>query len=168
MTAVSKETRQKTQQERLRRNEQKWTVPLMEAGWSVLPNVILDRQKILKLDPVDVNILLHLVKHWWYADRLPYPSKQTIADCMGVDASTVRRHIAKLEKRNLIQRVARYDKRKGQQSNQYDLTGLIDAARPLAEEMIEIRKSRKKKDAKNRVMRSLRVVTSAEEESDDE
>lgn len=118
-------------QEGLRRNEKKWTAPLMDAGWSVLPNVILERQHVLDLDAVDVNILLHLVKHWWFPEKLPHPSKQTIADCMGIDASTVRRRIKRLEERGLIERRKRFDQRKGQQTNEYDLSGLVAAASHL-------------------------------------
>jgi hypothetical protein len=50
----------------LRRNEEKWTAPLMDAGWTAIPSIILDKQHALGLDPVDVNILLQLAKHWWF------------------------------------------------------------------------------------------------------
>lgn len=149
MPAVAKK---RNVQDGFRRNEKKWTAPLMDAGWSVLPNVILERQRVLALDAVDVNIILHLVKHWWYPEKLPHPSKQTIADCIGIDASTVRRRIKSLEERGLIKRKERFDKRQGQQTNEYDLSGLIAAAKPHAEEMLQTRKNRKKQDAKARVM----------------
>lgn len=35
----------------LRVNEQKWSKTLMDAGWTVMPNVFLTRQKALGLDP---------------------------------------------------------------------------------------------------------------------
>jgi hypothetical protein len=60
----------------LKENERKWTKTLMDAGYTVIPAVILDRQQALGLDPVDVNILLQLITHWWKADNLPYPSKK--------------------------------------------------------------------------------------------
>lgn len=49
----------------LKVNERKWTKTLMDAGWTVLPSIILDRQQALGLEPTDVNILLHLAKYWW-------------------------------------------------------------------------------------------------------
>lgn len=122
----------------LRRNEQKWTPTLLAAGWTLLPSVILERQSDLGLDAVDVNIILHLARHWWYSENPPRPSKQRIADCMKVDPSTVRRHLAGLEKRGLITRVPRFDPIRGQQSNTYDLSGLIKAALPFAEQAIAI------------------------------
>ena len=152
----------------LRRNEKKWTGVLMDAGWSVFPNVILERQRSLKLDAVDVNILLHLVKHWWYPEKLPHPSKGAIADCMGIDAGTVRRHIKKLEERGLIERKQRFDRRKGgQQTNEYDLSGLIAAAKPHAVEILKTRRDRKKQDAKGRIVGSMKLKVVAEDGDDD-
>lgn len=144
----------KQKREGLRRNEEKWSPLLLQAGWSILPNVILERQQALGLDPVDVNIILHLVRHWWFAGELPFPSKKSIAECIGVDPRTVQRHIAALEKGGLIQRIKRSHARRGQQSNYYDLSGLIEAAKPYAEEAIEVRKQRREEDAKRRRRKS--------------
>ena len=66
---------------RLRSDEAKWSKKLMDAGWTVIPSVILERQTALGIDAIDVNILLHLARHWWYSDNLPHPSKATIASC---------------------------------------------------------------------------------------
>ncbi len=143
--------------EGLRSNEEKWTLPLLQAGWSMIPNVILERQQALGLDPIDINILLHLVRHWWRPGDKPFPSKKTIAECMGVDARTVQRHIASLEKGGLIRRITRKDPRYGQQSNIYDLSGLIEAATPYAHEAIETRQRRREEDAERRKRKTARV-----------
>ena len=58
--------------------------------------------------------------------------KGTLAKRLGVDPSTIRRHVAKLEKQGLIQRVNRWDDAKGQRSNEYNLKGLADALHPFA------------------------------------
>jgi hypothetical protein len=60
-------------------NEKKWTRTLMQAGFTVLPSVILERQQALGLDPIDVNILLHLARYWWYAENRSSPFKKS--DC---------------------------------------------------------------------------------------
>lgn len=133
--------------EHLRRNEEKWTAPLMNAGWTVIPSIILEKQHALGLDPIDVNIILHLARYWWYSENLPHPSKSTIAECMAVNPSTVRKHIARMEKDGLIQRVKRYDpKHRGQSSNFYEFTTLIKAATPFALEAIETREERRAED----------------------
>lgn len=102
------------------------------------------------LDAIDINILLHLVRHWWFSENLPHPSKRTIAECMGVNPSTVRKRIAKLEAVGLIKRKKRFDKGRGQQTNDYDLGGLIREVLPYAEEMVETRKQRQSHDAYRR------------------
>jgi hypothetical protein len=120
-------------------NERKWSKTLWTTGWAALPVIILKYQRQLNLDATDINIILHLVRHWWTAERLPYPSKAEIAGCMGIDKSTVQRHVRKLEKAGLIQRIVRHDSKHGGQSmNEYDLQGLINKATPYAhQEMAE-------------------------------
>ncbi len=144
--------------EGLRRNEEKWTRPLMDAGWTLIPSVILERQQALGLNATDLNILLHLIRHWWFSDKLPYPSKRVIADCMGVSESTVQRRIRQMENDGLLSRIARSKHGKGQQSNMYDLSGLIEAVRPYAEEALQTRAKRKKEDDETRTRKRLKLV----------
>jgi DNA-binding MarR family transcriptional regulator len=133
--------------ERLRRNEKKWTRPLMNAGWLTVPDVLLRYQRELGLDAVDVNILFHLARYWWYVNNLPHPSKRTIAERMSVDPSTVRRHIAKMEKRGLIKRNARYGADKRREANDYDFSGIIKEATPFAKEIAEQKRQKKREAA---------------------
>ena len=143
----------------LRRNEEKWSAPLMDAGWTVLPSIILEKQHAIGLDPFDVNILMQLARHWWFNDNLPHPSKTTLAECMGIDPSTVRRRIAQMEKDGLIRRVARYDpKHRGQTSNFYEFDGLIQAATPFALEAINTREERRAQDAARRSRKKPKIV----------
>ena len=139
------------QKERLHRNEEKWSPVLMEAGWTVIPSIILEKQHAIGLDAIDVNILLQLARHWWYAENPPYPSKASIAKCLGVDPSTVRRHIAKMEAADFIHREARYDRKfGGQESNIYHFDGLITAAKTFAEEAINLRDQQQQEQAERR------------------
>lgn len=126
----------------LRENEKKWGQPLMKAGWCLLPTVILDRQQALGLSPTDVNILLHIIKHWWHAERLPFPSKRAIAECMGVHPSTVQRRIRKMEAAGFVKREKRSDREHGQRSNYYNLSGLVREATPFAQEVLDERSER--------------------------
>ncbi len=154
---VASQSHQREQKRGLRRNEQKWTPALMDAGWTLLPSVILERQQALGLDATDINILLHLIRHWWYSDNLPRPSKRAIAECMGVDVSTIRKRIARMEGDGLIKRVARHHREHGQQSNSYDLSGLIETARPYAAESIAAREQRRREAAQRRTRKAHRL-----------
>lgn len=134
------------QTERLRRNEEKWTPTLMNAGWTVIPSILLEKQAALGLDAIDVNILLHLAKHWWYRENPPHPSKVSIAKAMGIDPSTVRKRIARMQSEGLIQREPRYKKLGGQETNFYHFDGLIRIITPHAEEFIAMREKQRAED----------------------
>jgi DNA-binding transcriptional regulator YhcF (GntR family) len=127
----------KSNQKVLRENERKWGAPLMKAGWCILPATILANQRELGLKAIDVNIIMHLVSHWWFANRLPYPSKARLAACMSVHKSTIQRRIRKMQKDGLIQRIERKDGERGQMTNFYDLDGLIKRATPFAKAAAE-------------------------------
>jgi hypothetical protein len=158
----------KKQHERqLKVNERKWTKQLMDAGWTVIPSVILDRQQALGLDAVDMNILLHLAKYWWEKDRLPFPSKKAIAERMGMSESTVQRRIASMEKGGLIKREYRFSgKHGGQRQNAYDFTGLIKEASPYAVEALQEREAKRKAEADRRTRKRLRLVQAQDDQAD--
>ncbi len=147
----------KTEKQELRRNEEKWTPTLMAAGWTVIPSVILDRQRALGLDAVDVNIIMHLLRHWWYPNKPPFPTKRTIATCMGIHESTVRRRIAAMEKDGLIQRKPSFDPKYGQRGNEYHFDGLIQAVKPYAEEWLRDREGRRREDSERSSRKRLKL-----------
>jgi predicted transcriptional regulator len=121
----------------LRVNEKKWTKLLMQAGWTCIPSVIIERQQALGLDATDINILMHLATHWWTEDNKPYPSKTTIAVALGVTPRTVQRRIAAMEAAGFVQREERRVPGKGSYTNRYHLDGLIKAAQPFAQEKLQ-------------------------------
>lgn len=71
--------------------------PNIAAGWTCIPNILVRRQRTLGLDSIDVNILLHLMTYWWEDGNLPHPSKETLAQAIGISASTVQRRIRAME-----------------------------------------------------------------------
>ncbi len=111
----------------------------MKAGWTVLPNVLFERQQALGLDPLDINILLHIASYWWSESGKPHPSKVTIAKAIGIDPRSVQRRIAALEAAKLIRREERRISKSGSKTNIYHLDGLIEAAKPYALEKIQER-----------------------------
>jgi DNA-binding transcriptional regulator YhcF (GntR family) len=147
------------------RNEKKWGKPLMAAGWTAIPSVILDRQQALGLDALDVNILLQLAKHWWESDNPPFPSKKALSDCIGVDPRTIQRRIQQLEKDGLIKRKARKNAVGGCGSNAYLFDGLVKAATPFAHEALQKRAEREKAKEETRKRRrpQLKAVPAPEE-----
>lgn len=130
--AVKKQT---NSNDDLRTNEKKWSKPLMDAGWTALPSVIIENQKQLGLSPLDINIVLYLASKWWTPEGKPYPSKATMAKAMDVHPRTIQKHIAALEGASYIRREERRSDA-GSKTNIYHLDGLIQAAKPFAEEKI--------------------------------
>lgn len=159
----------KTRVEQLQRNAAKWTEPLMEAGWTVVPSVIFERQDALGLDPVDINIIMHLAMHWWFADNLPRPSKKRLAKAMRVNESTVRRHIKRLEELGFISRVARFSANHGGQgANFYQLDGLIKEATPFARELVETRRKQQAEKAALQKSKKPKLTLVGGKDADDE
>jgi DNA-binding transcriptional ArsR family regulator len=137
MTAIKS-----TPVETLRRNEEKWTKPLMDAGWTAIPSIIIEKQAALGLDPLDINIIVHLTTYWWTADNLPHPSVATIAAALQVSVRTVQKRIRALEELGLLTRQERRTTPRGSDTNLYSFEGLIAAAAPFAAEKLEARKRR--------------------------
>jgi predicted transcriptional regulator len=152
MTAVEKPTSDK---DTVKLSVKKWGRALIDAGWTLVPNTFIERQKKLGLDPVDFNILLHLMSYWWEPANMPRPSKKTIAAAVGRDARTVQRRIAAMEKQGLISRERRTGTGKGTQTNRYHFDGLIKAGTTLAKETLEERKAKREKTAR---MKRFHVV----------
>ncbi len=118
--------------EKLRINEKKWTPELMDVGWTVIPNIIIERQAALGLDAIDMNLILHLAHYWWHPENLPHPSVEKIAKAIGVAPRTVQKRMRGLEAAGLMRREERRQTKNGSTTNLYHFEGLIEAAKPFA------------------------------------
>ncbi|MBX3260378.1 MAG: helix-turn-helix domain-containing protein [Labilithrix sp.] len=124
----------------------RWGVPAIDAGWTALPSVLLEKQAALQLDPTDINIILHIAKHWWEADRHAHPSKGSIAKAMQVSPRHIQKRIKALEEAKFIKRIPRWNE-KGSLSSEYDLSGLVKAVEGFAKEALIERAAKKKMTA---------------------
>lgn len=117
----------------------KWGKEAMAVrGFCILPSVLLQAQRRLGINPVQLNILLHLADHWWVAQRMPFPSKTTIAERMNMSARQIQRQIASLEAAGLVKRNERSGEKYGRGPNEYDLSGLVARLKEIAEEFREV------------------------------
>ncbi|MES1904105.1 MAG: hypothetical protein MHPSP_004632, partial [Paramarteilia canceri] len=138
---VKNEVKAKAKNKQDKAIRRRWGGNIIDAGngWTAVPNILIERQQALKIDPVKMNIILVLLKHWWKKDDKPYPGKKTIADIIGRDVDTVRKHLKQLEDRKLISREPRFfpsEKGGGQTTNEYNLQGLIDKLSDLSDRAI--------------------------------
>ena len=109
----------------------KWGSAL-NAGFQVVPNVLLRAQSRLNLDAVDVVILLNLNLHWWTEDRLPYPPPTLIAARMGVSRRTVERRILRMQKEGWLERLPAEGNKEKRKIRKYDLSGLVERLKEAA------------------------------------
>jgi hypothetical protein len=117
-----------------RRAEAKWSVPVMKLGYLSMPSLLLRGQGKLGLSPEQMNTLLQILEHWWKADEMPFPSKETIARRIGKSPRQIQRYLGELEAGGFIQRVGRYNGRKAQVSNYYRLDGLVEKLKAIEPE----------------------------------
>ncbi|MBJ6885346.1 helix-turn-helix domain-containing protein, partial [Vibrio cholerae] len=73
--------------------EEKWGEKSLLMGWVSFPSSLLFLQSRFNLSPTGLNVLVHLIMHWWEPDSPPYPSQESIAKRNGVSKRTVQRSI---------------------------------------------------------------------------
>lgn len=113
--------------------KQKWGPETSSVGFTPFPSTLLFAQAELGLTPIEMNIVLNLLVHWWEKDKYPYPSQKAIAYRMGVSSRTVQRTLLDLEEKKLIirQRTSRENKvYRGR--NIYNLEPLIETLKILS------------------------------------
>jgi hypothetical protein len=108
-----------------RRAEDKYTPAVIALGYTVLPTLLLKAQAKLKLTPIQLNVLLHIIEPWWDADRLPWIAKDAIAQRMRKSPRSVQRAITQLVNAGHLKRVERFLGRKQQTANAYELDGFV-------------------------------------------
>jgi len=144
----------------LRVNQEKWGKDLMDAGYTVVPNIIIEKQHALGLQPVDFAIVMVLSMFWWRKDSPARPGKKRIATALHVDPRTVQRRLAKLEKLGLIRRQTRRNKTGDNDPNEYLFTGLLKRATDFAKEKLALDQKQKAEQAARirRAKPSLSIV----------
>jgi len=122
-----------------RESEKKWGKAVMDLGFCVMPSLIFRAQQRLGLNPTQLAVLLQLADYWWQKERIPYPSKKTLSDRLGLSPRQIQRYIAELEQAGLVERIERRAAHGGKQSNGYDLSGLVQRLKQLEPEFREVK-----------------------------
>lgn len=101
-------------------------------GFQVLPDVLLRSQRKLRLDAIDMVVLINILMHWWEPDDWPYPRPAVIAQRMGISARTVERHIQRLSDRGLLEWMPWESNGAGPSVRRFNLQGLIEKLQEVA------------------------------------
>ena len=102
-TSEGKIVKLKARPDNRKASERKFGKPVMELGFCIVPSLLIQAQARLGLEAQQMNILLHLLDMWWDKDSKPFPTKELIAERMGVSTKTVQRHIAAMESAGLVE-----------------------------------------------------------------
>jgi hypothetical protein len=122
--------------------ERLWGKALTKYGYAAIPSIMVRAQHRLGVTPTQFCILVQLIEHWRSPDRPPFPSKQQLADRLGVRKATIKHNMAQLEKAGLIQR-KQYKTASGDWgANTYFLDGLVARLRALEPDFAEERQKR--------------------------
>ena len=113
-------------------------------GYTTVPTLLLQHQAELGISCLELAVLLHILQHWWKADQLPFPSNGRLATLLGISARQVQRHIAALEGKNLIERIARKSGSGGRTTNLLDPGRLVARLTELARRLPSQAKKGKK------------------------
>ena len=61
----------------------------ISAGFIAVPNALIKYQSRLKITQNELAVVLNLLLHWWYKDKLPFPSTRSISNRSGLEVRTV-------------------------------------------------------------------------------
>jgi hypothetical protein len=111
----------------------------LDAGFQIIPNVLIRAQTKLDLDPLDLAILLNIGLHWWTPHDLPYPRTSVIANRVGVSMRTVERRLEKMQASGLIVRHPPEKTKDGLSVRWFDLRGLVERLEAFAQANLEMR-----------------------------
>lgn len=104
---------------------------LMEAGFTSVPNLVLEHYAEVGISEGELVFTLHIWSFWWNR-QLPYPSLSTVARRMGKSWRSVHRYAKSLEQKKLLKITPRYREDGGQTSSLYDFEPMIEAIRRFA------------------------------------
>ena len=107
----------------------RWGTPLMSHGFVAVPISLLRLQTRLSLEPIDLTIIVHLLRFW--IDSLPFPSKAKLARDIGVHQRTVSRRIRAMRALGYLETVKGLSPR-GKPVVRIDLRPFIKIATRLA------------------------------------
>ena len=132
--------------------EKKWGKKTADKGWVAVPVTLLEYQNRLELKANHLCVLLHLLKRWWYEERLPFESVKNIGKPMGISQRQARNLLSELEQKQLPEIIARYepdsypgfitrhaqytheDGKTTRKANEYSFEGLVEALDFLVEQ----------------------------------
>ena len=114
-----------------------WGKRIRKHGYAAIPAIMVRAQHRLGVNPTQFCILVQLLEYWRIRERAPFPTKQQLADRIGVAASTIQQNMRALEQAKLVQRVKHRTAAGDWGANTYHLDGLVARLEALEPEFDE-------------------------------
>lgn len=127
--------------------ERIWGKAVYSHGYAGIPSILIQAQRRLGINSMQMNIIIQLLDYWHEPSRKPFPAKKELAKRMDVTEKTIQNNIRALEKAGYIQREMRKTAAGDWNSNIYHLDGLIAKVQPLEPEFAAEKKQRKEAKA---------------------
>lgn len=127
-----------------------WGKDVTRHGFVGVPSILIRAQRRLGLNSTQLNIIIQLLEYWRDPARKPFPSKQQLADRLGLGPKAIQVNMRALERAGLLRRETRRTPAGDYNSNIYHLDLLIERVRALEPEFQAVREARQKasQDAK--------------------
>lgn len=122
--------------------EKIWGKKVKAHGYAAIPTILIRSQHRLGINNTQFCLLMHLLDLYWAPDRLPFPTKQQLADRIGIKQSSIKPNMKALEDAGLIKREQRKTSAGDWGANTYHLDGLIAKIQALEPEFAEEKKRR--------------------------
>jgi hypothetical protein len=107
----------------------------MVAGFTAVPNLVLEHYAELGLTPTEMLTVIHLWYFWWKRQD-PFPSIESVAEMMGISRRQVQTYISRLRDKGLINvrhRAQRNGPSRGlRTSSAYDFSPLIQRVKEVS------------------------------------
>jgi hypothetical protein len=124
-----------------------WGKKVRAHGYSAIPTILIRSQHRLGINSTQFCLLIHLLELYWAKDRPPFPTKQQLADRIGIKVSSIKPNMKALETAGLIRREQKKTSAGDWGANTYHLDGLIAKIQQLEPEF-EIEKRRRAAERK--------------------
>jgi hypothetical protein len=124
--------------------EKIWGKSVASHGFVAVPAILVRAQQRLGLNSTQMNIIVQLLDYWRRADFMPWPSKQLLADRLGVGPKAIQVNMRALERVGLLRRETRKTASGDFDSNIYHLDLLVERLKALEPEFQAAREDREK------------------------
>jgi hypothetical protein len=127
--------------------ERIWGKAVYSHGYAGIPSILIQAQRRLGINWMQMNIIVQLLDYWHEPTRRPFPTKRDLAKRIGVTEKTIQNNVRALENAGLILREQRKTAAGDWNSNIYHLDGLVAKVQAMEPDFAAEKKTRKESKA---------------------